>query len=924
MSKLTGALAIAAALSVGALPASAGAIGWAVGNAGTIVHTGNGGSTWSPQTSGTGAFLFGVKFVDANNGWAVGAGGVIVHTGNGGSSWSPQTNGISGNVNLNAVSFVDANNGWAVGIGFGQAAPIVHTSNGGATWSPQTSGTSNNLLGVSFVDANNGWVAGGSGTILHTSNGGGAWFLQTSGTSNNLNGVSFVDANNGWVVGGSGTILHTSNGGSTWSSQTSGTSAILFGVSFVDPNSGWAVGQFGTILHTSNGGTTWSPQSSGTSNEFLGVSFVDANNGWAVSAFADILHTSNGGSTWSPQSSGTSATLQGVSFVKGPPSLSAVKAHVGTFTQGGTGEWDVPVSNDSGSFDTAGATTVSDTLPAGYTVNNFSTTDASWSCNGTGTQTAACTSALAVSDGGSFPPIKIIVNIPAASPTSVMNTAKAFGGGDTIHTNLATAATGSDTVSVIQVPASVMPTAGMAQSTVINSAFPTNLQATVQDAGHVGVPNVNVTFQAPSSGPSGTFGSPCSGIICLVATNALGVATAPTFTANGTSGSYAVTAMVASLPPANFALVNLPPPSLSIAKTHVGTFTQGGTGEWDVTVSDAPGTFHTTGTTTVSDTLPTGYTVHDFSTTSASWSCTSTLAVNGGSGFPPIMMTVSIPANSASRVMNTARAFGGGDTTHTNIATAATGSDTVPVTQVPASVTPTAGTPQSTPINTTFATNLQATVQDAGHVGVPNVNVTFQAPSSGPSGTFGSPCSGVICVVTTNALGVATAPTFTANGTLGSYTVTATVPALIPAIFALTNVVPPTFTKMIATPFGAGSINQGDTTTVAFTLANPNSISLTGLTFTDTLPNGLSIQDPNGLSNTCGGTVTAVPGTGTISLAGGTVGSSASCTISVNVTGVAQGDQTNPSVTLVSNEAPPTVSAPVTVFVYPWWLWFFY
>jgi uncharacterized repeat protein (TIGR01451 family) len=176
----------------------------------------------------------------------------------------------------------------------------------------------------------------------------------------------------------------------------------------------------------------------------------------------------------------------------------------------------------------------------------------------------------------------------------------------------------------------------------------------------------------------------------------------------------------------------------------------------------------------------------------------------------------------------------------------------------------------------------------------------------------------------TNVMGVATAPTFTANSMPGSYTVTGTVASLTPANFLLTNIAAPTFTKTIATPFEAGSINQGDTTPVTFTVSNPNSIPLTGLSFTDTLPSGLSIQNPNGLTNTCGGTVTAVPGTSTISLTGGTVGSQSSCAISMNVTGVVQGDQTNPSITLTSSEAPAASSAPASVFVQAWWLWFFY
>src|SRR5262249_49218693 len=67
------------------------------------------------------------------------------------------------------------------------------------------------------------------------------------------------------------------------------------------------------------------------------------------------------------------------------------------------------------------------------------------------------------------------------------------------------------------------------------------------------------------------------------------------------------------------------------------------------------------------------------------------------------------------------------------------------------SVTATAGTPQSTAINTAFATALQATVRDASTKPVSGVTVTFTAPDSGASANFGSSLT-----ATTNSNGVAT------------------------------------------------------------------------------------------------------------------------------------------------------------------------
>jgi hypothetical protein len=104
----------------------------------------------------------------------------------------------------------------------------------------------------------------------------------------------------------------------------------------------------------------------------------------------------------------------------------------------------------------------------------------------------------------------------------------------------------------------------------------------------------------------------------------------------------------------------------------------------------------------------------------------------------------------------------------------------------PATVTATQGSGQSASIGTGFAATLQATVQDAGGNPVPGVIVTFSAPLAGASGSFAGPAA-----AKTDASGVATAPSFIANGTAGQFMVTATAAGIpTPAIFTLTNTSP--------------------------------------------------------------------------------------------------------------------------------------
>jgi FG-GAP repeat len=97
------------------------------------------------------------------------------------------------------------------------------------------------------------------------------------------------------------------------------------------------------------------------------------------------------------------------------------------------------------------------------------------------------------------------------------------------------------------------------------------------------------------------------------------------------------------------------------------------------------------------------------------------------------------------------------------------------------SIVATGGTPQSTPINTPFAQPLQVLVTDTFGNPVVGAVVTYSAPGSGASASIGNGGS-----ATTNLSGVASV-TATANGTTGTYQVTATYGTLPPVPFTLTN-----------------------------------------------------------------------------------------------------------------------------------------
>ncbi len=129
-------------------------------------------------------------------------------------------------------------------------------------------------------------------------------------------------------------------------------------------------------------------------------------------------------------------------------------------------------------------------------------------------------------------------------------------------------------------------------------------------------------------------------------------------------------------------------------------------------------------------------------------------------------------------------------------------------------------------------------------------------------------------------------------------------------------VAPPTFAKA----FGKTRIAVNGTTSLTFALTNPNPGSaLTGLGFSDTLPAGLVVATPNALTNTCGGAVTALPGTGAIGLVNGSLSVSGSCVITVNITGTTGGLKDNLTGAISSNEGGTggTASASLEVIAPP-------
>ena len=168
----------------------------------------------------------------------------------------------------------------------------------------------------------------------------------------------------------------------------------------------------------------------------------------------------------------------------------------------------------------------------------------------------------------------------------------------------------------------------------------------------------------------------------------------------------------------------------------------------------------------------------------------------------------------------------------------------------------------------------------------------------------------IVVNVTDSTPGSVTNTTGTVSSTQGGTGLTASA--------SLAVVGAPTITEAFNPTTVAPNVNS----TATFTLGNPsvNVVSLTGVSFTDTLPNGLGVSTPNGAATTCsGGTVAAAANGSSIALSGATIASGATCTVTVNVNSPSIGSYTNTTGTVAAtnSNAGTAASATLTVTVTP-------
>jgi adhesin/invasin len=332
---------------------------------------------------------------------------------------------------------------------------------------------------------------------------------------------------------------------------------------------------------------------------------------------------------------------------------------------------------------------------------------------------------------------------------------------------------------------------GNGQTAAVGTAYSELMRASVKDAFGNPVSNASVTFNAPAGGASVSFAGPTT-----VNTDALGIAAAPAATANGTPGTFQVTASTpAATQPATFNLTNVAASANRLGYKQQPTDTAAGQPiAPPVTVQLLDSFGNPVATAGVSVSLQASPIASLFRTLRGTASVNTD--ANGLATFPNVII------DQAGAYTLEAQANGIASATSNQFHITAGAA---------ASIQASGGTPQTTTVLTAFPQALQVTVVDAQGNPVNSVTVSFTAPGMGASATLSAPSA------TTDAGGHASI-TATANGSAGNYTVTAAVAGVGSANFNLTNA---------AGDAAAIAFVQQPQSTTAGTVLAPVSASLT-------------------------------------------------------------------------------------------------
>lgn len=265
--------------------------GWAVGDAGVVIKTTNGGTNWwyvqnpSPVLSPN---LWSVCPIDSDIVYVTSSGDFIMKTTNGGENWNVLHACPDCNSSTKGIHFLNKDTGWILG-----AYKVFRTYDGGMTLDSFYVPWFENFE-IYFKDINTG-VFCGTGRAFKSTDKGESWFQTLDPGPFQMYRKMGVSNNNLWLGGGDPNIYKSTNFGDTWFICDSSHGA--FGIAFVNDNTGFIGGGLNYLYKTTNGGINFARERTDPSSlAFISsIAFVNDTVGYYCCGVGRIYKTTTGG-----------------------------------------------------------------------------------------------------------------------------------------------------------------------------------------------------------------------------------------------------------------------------------------------------------------------------------------------------------------------------------------------------------------------------------------------------------------------------------------------------------------------------------------------------------------------------------------------------------------------------------------------------
>jgi photosystem II stability/assembly factor-like uncharacterized protein len=365
-------------------------VGYAVGNANTVLKTTDGGTTWDAQTVADGvpqndltsircatamsclistasgdsvlrttdggttitAFnpstrkIFAVSFASPSEAVGVGERGATVRSGNADAatpSFVPvgdePLEGTFGRLRASSDALVEAP---------GDSGRLALSVNGGRHWSLARVPTTENLIDAWFVDPNHGFVLDASGKAQRTDDGGASWALLDTGTAERPNAVYAPDMSTVLLFGPIG-VRRSQDGGNSFD-PVAGKPASSAGLTDYDRTSSGVLFAYGRtkLIESSTLGTSWkSVKGPVRRTHYQKVDFVSETTGFALTTDGRVWKTRTAGRKWTEIASTGTGLAYDMTFSDASNGYLAIRVFGGAESESG---WVLHTSDGGGTW----------------------------------------------------------------------------------------------------------------------------------------------------------------------------------------------------------------------------------------------------------------------------------------------------------------------------------------------------------------------------------------------------------------------------------------------------------------------------------------------------------------------------------------------------------------------------------------------